>query len=170
MGGVFIIKQFVWRAVFSAVFVMLMLYLYKDQSHPLLLLIAATPFRAACVIGVLFAVCALGVVPPLSFVYLLCGIVLPFRHGLIMCICGSTLVFSFSYFLGKHRVGAPSISLVFPVKGGFLTALVLRCIRIAPCKTVGICMGGAGFPFWSYLLGSLVGSLPAILVSLAITK
>jgi len=160
----------VWRLVFSAIFVALMLCLYKDQSHPLLLLVSATPMRAACVIGVLFGVCTLGVFPPLSLIYLLCGMVLPFRHGLFMCICGSALVFSFSYFLGKHKNGAPSISLVSPVKGGFLTALVLRCIRVAPCKTVGICMGSAGFSFWSYLLGSLLGSLPAILVSLAITK
>lgn len=158
------------RLVFSTVFVTLMLYLYKDQSRPLLLLIAATPIRAACVIAVLFGVCALGVFPPLSFIYLLCGMVLPFRQGLIMCICGSALVFSFSYFFGKHKGASGCASVNLPASGGFFTALVLCCVRFIPYKTVGMCMGNAGFPFWSYLLGSVLGSMPSILVSLVITK
>ena len=164
-GSDIIVKQFLWRCVFSAVFVGLMLVFYKEHNTALFLLLSASSFRASCVIAVLFAVASLGVFPPLSLIYMLCGAVLPFYHGMMLCIIGSALVYSFSYFLGRYR-SKPMVTKI--THGGFLAAFMLRAVRIIPCKTVGIYMGKAGVPFRGYFFGSISGSIPSIAVSLVL--
>lgn len=160
--------QLLFHFMLGALFFVL-LWVFRGELKSLFgYLSALSSGYAVCVIAFLFAFSAFGSFPPLTVVYIMCGMALPITNAFFLGILGSLMFFTFSYFFGRWKGGDSSVvrGLSAGGKKGFLTAFVLRGVRFIPCRMAGIYMGKARLPFFGYLAGSLLGALPSMLLSL----
>lgn len=108
---------------------------------------------------------------PMGALYMLCGCMFPLPTALLLCTVGNTICFSAAYYDGS-KGGAKSPVLLSALSGngrhGFFPAFFLHCIRFFPCYAAGVYLGAAHLPFGEYLLGSLLGALPTVLLSLSL--
>lgn len=152
-------------------FVLLVLY-KQDLKSLFCYLNSLSYWYGVCIIVAFFAVSAAFSFPPLTTVYIMCSMTLPIYAALALAFYGSLMFFTFSYYLGKWKGGDASMvqGLSGGGKNGFLTAFVLRGMRIIPCRMAGVYMGRASLPFLGYLLGSIMGSIPSIVLLLLFGK
>lgn len=123
------------------------------------------------VIAFAFALSAFCGVPPLTAVYALCGAVLPTRLAILAAISGGCFGFAFSYLLG-YISGDDKSPLLMALsddgKNGFFVSFILRAVRFLPCGSIGIYIGKSRLPFLGYLLGSAIGALPSVALSVSL--
>ncbi|MBQ7047774.1 MAG: hypothetical protein IJN86_02395 [Clostridia bacterium] len=152
-------------------FVLLVLY-KQDLKSLFCYLNSVSYWYGVCIIVAFFAISAAFSFPPLTTVYIMCGMTLTAYAALALAFYGSVMFFTFSYYWGKWKGGDASMVLGLSGggKNGFLTAFVLRGMRIIPCRMAGIYMGKANLPFLGYLLGSILGSVPSIVLALLFGK
>lgn len=130
------------------------------QSQPIAFFVCISLFIVKCFVPYF----------PIGCIYIFCGYTLDPCLALITCTAGNALCFSFSYIEGrKSKTKSPLIAIVAKnEKSGFVPALFIHCIKFFPCHSAGIYMGAVGLPFRGYLLGSIIGATPTVLLSLSI--
>lgn len=120
----------------------------------------------------LFALKCLAPIIPMGIIYMLCGYMFSPWAALSVCTAGNAICFACSYCEGLAS-DAESLPIVSAIsescKGGFFPSFFLHCIRFFPCHTAGVYLGAARLPFFEYLLGSLLGALPTVLLSLSLS-
>ncbi len=105
---------------------------------------------------------------PMGAIYAACGCLLTPWSALLICTVGNALCFSAAYYEGKSRQikhKAFISAITENGKSGILPAFFLHCIRFFPSFTAGIYLGASGVPFWQYLLGSVLGAMPSVVIS-----
>lgn len=163
------------RVVFSLLFIGVVYAIFVGKGEGALV---ETVFllRSNTSIGValaltLFSVSALCAFPPATAIYIFCGAFLPTTSAVFLSLFGSIISFSFAYLLGRASKddGSPLImALSDGGKKGFFASFTLRAVRFVPYGSVGVYIGKARLPFLGYLLGSVVGSLPSIALSISL--
>lgn len=129
------------------------------------------PYRAALICLALYCLKCLVPLLPTGALYMLCGYMFTPPVALFLCTVGNTICFGAAYYEGA-RSGAKNPVLLSAIstngKHGFFPAFFLHCIRFFPCYAAGVYLGAAHLPFGEYLLGSLLGALPTVLLSLSL--
>lgn len=129
------------------------------------------PYRAALICLALYCFKCFVPLLPIGGLYMLCGYMFPPTGALLLCTVGNAICFSAAYYEGT-KSGAKSPVLLSAIstngKHGFFPAFFLHCIRFFPCYAAGVYLGAAHLPFCEYLLGSLLGALPTVLLSLSL--
>lgn len=91
-------------------------------------------------------------------------------YSFIGCILGGALTYAIGYFLGSdfiRKLTGPKWTIVERKIGrsGILAVATLRLLPIAPFTVINIISGAFQVPFRDYLLGSLIGLAPGIVVT-----
>ncbi|MGH7843701.1 MAG: TVP38/TMEM64 family protein [Candidatus Binatia bacterium] len=97
------------------------------------------------------------------------GPVLGSAYSLAGCLLGAGVTYAVGYFLGKDFVrqitGAKWARVERKIgQTGILAVAVIRLLPIAPFTVVNVISGAFQVPLWQYVLGSLLGLVPGILV------
>lgn len=129
------------------------------------------PYRAALICLALYCFKCFVPLLPIGALYMLCGCMFSPQTALLLCTVGNAICFSGAYIEGA-KGSAKSPVLISAIsdngKHGFFPAFFLHCIRFFPCYAAGVYLGAAHLPFGEYLLGSLLGALPTVLLSLSL--
>lgn len=132
----------------------------KQYPNPLYLIVGVYLVGSL----VLFPITVLNIATILAF-----GPVIGNIYALIGWIASAAMGFGIGRGLGRNLVRALERSrlksLIRPAEHhGFFTVLLLRVLPVAPFTLVNFFVGGSGIYFWHFILASVVGRIPGILV------
>lgn len=129
---------------------------------------------AALVMLCLFAVKSVSVFIYGGILYAASGILFPLPGAIAVNILGSVVMTTIPYFIGR-KAGTGKIAQLVqkyprleilrdaPSRNGFFTAFFVRIIGILPSDIIGMYLGSTGIPYGTYICGTILGMLPAIL-------
>lgn len=141
-------------------------------------LLSYTPenlWLAAAVLWGFYGLKSLSVVFPLTALFVAVGAVYPFWLASLINIIGLSISFTIPYLVGRYSGGdfIDAVSEKYPnarklIKyshdNNFFTSYITRAVVFVPGDVVSMIHGAMKMPYRSYLLGSLVGVLPEMLV------
>lgn len=118
---------------------------------------------------------SLSVVFPLTALFVAVGAIYPFGAACVINIIGLAICYTTPYLVGRFSGGkfVEEVLVKYPKaeslavrsqRNNFLSAYVTRAIIFIPGDVVSMLHGALRMPFRSYLLGSLIGTLPQMLV------
>lgn len=131
---------------------------------------------AALVFMGLYAVKSLTAVVYVKLLYLAAGLVFPLPIAIAVNILGSAVQFSLPYVLGRAggREMADATVNRYPKLGrisalrnrsNFWFSVFVRAVGLFPADPVSMYFGACSMPYVEFLLGSVVGILPTMLIS-----
>lgn len=135
----------------------------------------ANRFAAFCVFIGLFALKSISIVIYSGFLYAASGILFPFPMALLVDLCGSAVMYAIPYWVGR-KFGADTLNSItekYPktamlrslrAKNDFRYAMLARLIGVIPYDVASLYLGADGVKFGPYLLGSLCGFFPSMMV------
>ena len=130
-----------------------------------------SPILAAFMMIGLFALKSLSIVIYSGILYVIDGILFPLPVAILMTICGSIVMVTLPYVIGK-KVGARAAVYVvekYPKakslnklrsENDFIFTFFVRIIGRLPSDIVSMYMGAVGVKYQKYLSGSILGMLP----------
>ena len=130
-----------------------------------------SPILAAFMMIGLFALKSLSIVIYSGILYVIDGILFPLPVAILMNICGSIVMVTLTYVIGK-KVGARAAVYVvekYPKakslnklrsENDFIFTFFVRIIGRLPSDIVSMYMGAVGVKYQKYLSGSILGMLP----------
>ena len=130
-----------------------------------------SPILAAFMMIGLFALKSLSIVIYSGILYVIDGILFPLPVAILMNICGSIVMVTLPYVIGK-KVGARAAVYVvdkYPkakslnklrYENDFIFTFFVRIIGRLPSDIVSMYMGAVGVKYQKYLSGSILGMLP----------
>ncbi|MDD6441151.1 MAG: VTT domain-containing protein [bacterium] len=130
-----------------------------------------SPILAAFMMIGLFALKSLSIVIYSGILYVIDGILFPLPVAILMNICGSIVMVTLPYVIGK-KVGARAAVYVvekYPKakslnklrsENDFIFTFFVRIIGRLPSDIVSMYMGAVGVKYQKYLSGSILGMLP----------
>ena len=130
-----------------------------------------SPILAAFMMIGLFALKSLSIVIYSGILYVIDGILFPLPVAILMNICGSIVMVTLPYVIGK-KVGARAAVYVvekYPKakslnklrsENDFIFTIFVRIIGRLPSDIVSMYMGAVGVKYQKYLSGSILGMLP----------
>lgn len=140
--------------------------------------IAFTPenlFLAALVLWALYAVKSMSIIIPATIFFVAAGHLYPYWLAVVINIIGLSISFTIPYFVGRIS-GADAVEMItekYPKAkkiiscghdNNFFACYVSRAITVVPNDLVSILHGAIKMPYPSFLLGSVVGILPEMVV------
>lgn len=142
---------------------------YTPESLPL----------AALLLLFLYGAKSLSVVFPLSLLYVASGVIFPLWMAWGVNLLGLCICVTLPYWVGRisGREMAESIRRTYPkaekvsriaTQNGVFTAYLLRVLGILPGDLMSILLGAMGMTYRGYLIGSLLGLLPGMLIQTAL--
>lgn len=150
-------------------------YLGEHEFEELLALSPDNIIAAFFAILGLYMLKSLSVVFPLAALFVAVGAIYPFGAACVINLIGLTLCYAIPYLVGRFSGGELVEALLrkYPKvrkfaassqRNNFFTAYVTRAIVFIPGDVVSMLLGAMKMPFRSYLMGSLIGTLPQMLV------
>lgn len=150
--------------------------LHRDQFSIERILSAspASPFGAALLLLVLFAVKSLSLFLYSGLLYTVSGLLFPLPWAIALNLAGTGIMVSLPYLLG--RLGArtvqtarerwPRVEQLLTLRGGsdFLFVLSVRLFGMLPIDVVSAVCGAMGVGYGGYLAGCLLGLLPSCIL------
>lgn len=128
---------------------------------------------AFLVLMALFAVKSVSVFIYCGIIYVASGLIFPFPVAMLADICGSIVMFSLPYFIGK-RLGPdavhyitdkyPKVELIKRLRSNhdFKFTFMIRIVGIFPLDLISLYMGAVRVSYLQYLLGSALALLPTM--------
>lgn len=170
-----------WRTVLVALFVAVIvacLLLFKITPQDIVTYTPHNPMIAVAVILLLYVHKSLTVITSVRLIQLAVGIMFPLPYALLLNLVGLVITFTIPYFIGKRngKAKVQRITENYPLmgrindfgrNGAFMSSLYVRGTGILPIDPVSMYFGAAGVPYFRYLLGSIVGSIPMLVVRTA---
>ena len=147
-------------------------------NHDFSELLSYTPsnlYLAALVIIGFYGLKSLSVVFPLTALFVACGAMYPFWIAVIVNIAGLSLCFTIPYLIGRFSGGdfVDDITERFPKAkklvgyghdNNLFASYISRAVVVVPGDVVSMIHGAVKMPYKPYLLGSLLGVMPEMLV------
>lgn len=126
-----------------------------------------------------YALKSLSVVFPLSLLYVAAGVMLPLWMAWGVNLLGLLVCVTLPYWVGRISGGELAESLLrtnrkaaraaeVVTENRVFTAYLLRVVGILPGDLVSILLGAMGIEYRGYLIGSLLGLLPGMLIQTAL--
>lgn len=115
-----------------------------------------------------FALKSLSIVLYSGILYAACGVLFPLPLAIPVCLCGTAVMATIPYLLGK-RMGAAAVDRIvgkypnagllkrLPSENAYLFSLMLRAVGLLPMDVVSAYLGAVSTPYLPYLLGTLTG-------------
>jgi len=151
------------------------LFLWGNDISPaeLLRLVSESFVYSVTAVALLYFFNSVTYVLSLPVLYIVCGFVLPPFWAAVLNAAGSVFCFSSGYFKGRRcrRVSASPIASALSRNGksGFFPSFLFRALRFFPAAESSFYLGSARVPFMGYLFGSLLGSLPSMLLAASVS-
>lgn len=134
------------------------------------------PALTALIILLLFIARGFSVCFPVMLLYIASGKLFPTVPALLLGLAGSALCVSIPYWIGRfsgagaaERLSAkhPKLAPLFEMtrSNDLFAAFFTHTIIFLPGEIPGLYLGALRIPFWKYLLGSLAGVLPLLLLA-----
>lgn len=134
------------------------------------------PWLASLVFMGLYALKSLTTFVYVKLLYMAAGIAFPLPLAILVNIAGTVAELSLPYFLGRAggRNTAERIVKTRPKLGrlaalrqrsNFWFCVFVRAVGLFPLDPVSLYFGACGMPYLDFLLGSLVGTLPILVVT-----
>lgn len=129
------------------------------------------PVRAVFMILGLFALKSISIVIYSGILYVISGILFPTLEAIIINICGSVIMVTLPYLIGR-KMGSRAAGYVvekYPKaksvsklrsENDFIFTFFMRMIGRLPSDIVSMYMGAIGVNYQKYLAGSIIGMLP----------
>lgn len=168
----------IWRCLlicaWSSFFLFCFLHRDMISVEGILQYTPKNPLVASGIILLLFAVKSLSIVIYSGIFYTVTGLLFPLPYALFLNVCGTVLMVSIPYCIGK-RAGTPIIQKIHTKykkvsmmqtirnRNEFLFSLCFRVINVLPSDIVSLYMGAVQINYQKYLLGCMVGFLPPII-------
>lgn len=165
-----IVLVFVWLAI-----ILICIFRQDDISiESILRYTPKNPWLAALLMMALFALKSLSIVIYSGILYVADGILFPMPVAFLVNLCGTMIMFSLPYFIGKN-IGASAVNYIrekYPKteaihkarsKNDVFFAYIVRMVRI-PSDIASLYMGAINVNYKRYLLGSLLGMLPHMII------
>lgn len=123
----------------------------------------------------LFAVKSASIFIYCGIIYVASGLLFPFPLAILADICGSIVMFSLPYLIGK-RLGSdavhyittkyPKVEMIKKLRSNqdFKFTLIVRIISIVPLDLVSLYMGAVRVNYPQYLLGSTLAFIPTMIL------
>ena len=105
---------------------------------------------------------------PTTIIYIVAEYLLPWWYALFVCLFTNALIFTVSY-VQEHSKSVLYEKCDINTYNAFLYSLVLHCVRIIPANTAGRILGKSGASFIPCFVGSLLGKLPVVILTLSLT-
>lgn len=148
----------------------------KVTARELLNFAPDNPWLAALFLVALYAFKSLTVFFPIILLNILGGFLFSPPMAILLNTLGVAVELLIPYFIGKTsgQKNADNIIAKHPkIKnmidrlqcGSFFTAFILRAVSCLPGDAVSMFLGATKMPFMQYLLGSLVGTLPGMILA-----
>ena len=130
---------------------------------------------AALVILGMFALKSISMVLYSGILFVADGILFPLPVAILVNILGAAIMLSIPYVIG-NRMGASAVAYIkgkypkaeklgaYRTENDFLFAFILRIIGVVPCDIASLYMGAVQVAYPKYLLGGLLGILPAMIL------
>ena len=159
-------------------FVLIILCAVFLSGHDFHDIINYTPdnlFLASFVIILMYGVKSLSVVFPLTAFFVATGIMYTFPVAVLVNLCGLTVCFTTPYFLGKLSGSElietlseshPKVHKIvdYSHHNNLFASYISRAVVVVPGDVVSMVHGALGTPYKPYIIGSLMGVLPEMLV------
>lgn len=132
-----------------------------------------SPFLAAAVMLLLFAVKSLSIVLYSGILYAASGILFPLLAAVAVNFAGTIVMVTIPYFIGR-KLGSRAVKRItakYPRaaqiremrrKNDIFVVFLARLVGILPCDIVSLYMGAVNIQYWKYLLGCILGFLPSM--------
>ena len=182
-GGIAMRKETVMKlmkltalAVWAAVIVLLLTHWRSFSAASIASFAPKNPYAAAGVLWLLFACKTLSLMFPIKLLEMASGLLYAPIWAFLINLIGCAVCISIGYLLGRYLGQAAAKKAASKSKR--LTALLerqrsniiffsflLRCMSFLPMDAVSLYFGASRVTYWKYLLGSLLGLLPNIMIS-----
>lgn len=141
-------------------------------------ILAYTPhnyFLAAVVLWAFYALKSLSIVFPATVFFVVAGHIYPYWVAVIINIIGLAVSFALPYYIGRYsgsqlvealteRYPKAKKLINYGQENNFFTVYASRAVTVVPNDLVSMLHGAVEMPFPSFIIGSLVGILPEMLV------
>lgn len=135
-----------------------------------------SPFLAACMMLLLYAGKSMSIVFPMMVLQIVGGHLFPTPVALLVNILGMvvllTLPYWVGYFSGSELIAKlmkkyPKLAMAveYQQQDSFFVTFFLRVISILPGDVVSMYFGATKVPFWTYLWGSSLGTVPGVITA-----
>ncbi len=133
------------------------------------------PLLTLGIIWFLYALKSLSVVFPATLLFIASASVFPYPAAVAVNIVGLAISFTLPYYIGRFS-GSDAMKLVtdkypkahrlisYGQQNNLITVYISRAITFVPNDIVSMLHGALGMPFVSFIIGSLMGLLPEMLV------
>ena len=133
-------------------------------------------FLAALTIIVLFFIKSLSVVLPLMVLYISCGMIFSPFIGILINIVGLWICLSVPYYIGKFcgkdlldrlllRYNNIAKLKKLKIENEWFLSYILRMIGVLPGDIISMSLGAMDFSYKKYILGSIIGLLPRMIIA-----
>jgi uncharacterized membrane protein YdjX (TVP38/TMEM64 family) len=123
--------------------------------------------------AIVFALAGL-VMVPVTLLIFTAALLFTFWEGVFLCVVGVVLSSVLGYLIGRllgqerlnHLVGGQRINQLKKKIGidGVVSVISLRLLPVAPFTIVNFGLGSVRIPFWDFLVGTLIGTAPGIVL------
>ena len=132
------------------------------------------PFLAVCVILILFALKSVSVVIYGGILYAASGILFSLPAAITVNLAGSVIMTTIPFLIGKRsgvkmmdrliqRNSKLEILRSVPKQNEWLISFFVRIVGVLPSDLVSMYLGASGLHYTRYMIGTIVGLLPAII-------
>ena len=160
----------------SLIFVILCaIFAMKWDFEDILAYIPHNYFLAAVVLWAFYALKSLSIVFPATVFFVVAGHIYPYWVAIIINIIGLAVSFTLPYYIGRYsgsqlvealteRYPKAKKLINYGQENNFFTVYASRAVTVVPNDLVSMLHGAMEMPFPSFIIGSLVGILPEMLV------
>ncbi len=150
-----------------------------DSWHDLLNYTPPSLWAAAALLLLGYALKSLSVVFPLPLLYVAAGVIFPLWMAWALNLLGLWICVTLPYQVGRvsgrevaesllrtHKKAARAAEII--TENRVFTAYLLRVLGVLPGDLVSILLGAMGIEYRGYLIGSMLGLLPGMLIQTAL--
>ena len=159
-----------------AAMILYFIFVEKVTVDELLNFAPDNPYLAAIFLVALYAFKSLTIFFPIIILNILGGFLFSPPIALLINTLGVIIELAIPYFIGRisKKSKSRTITIKYPKiesmierlhTGSFFTAFILRAVSCLPGDAVSIFLGATKMPFVPYLLGSLIGTLPGMILA-----
>lgn len=136
---------------------------------------------AALTIWAIYAVKSMSIIFPLTALYIASGVIFPLWAALLVNLIGLCISASIPYWLGRftgtelaqgvsHRYPKLGKAVALGGNNQIFLSYLLRAVGVIPGDLASVFLGATGVGYRSYLLGSMLGFFPAMMVQTLMGK
>lgn len=134
------------------------------------------PFAAAAVIILMYALKSMSYFFPMLIIAVVCGAILPLYAAIPVNLIGIAVMATIPYCIGRFSQGESETAdpkknkhiekiRRFATDNQYFSSFLLRIINVLPYDIVSLVLGSMRFSYKKYIIGSIIGTAPGIILT-----